>query len=148
MTSMSEEKRMPMPRPPTYPVPDDRADDDGGELGEIHIHNTVIAVIARQAAIKVPGVVDLVGTLVDGIVGIVGKSPDKGVHVEIVDNNIVLELKLMVDYGINIPKVAWQVQGDVRQAVEQMTGKSVKAVNVIVQSLKLPPPERTGEAEG
>ena len=83
---------------------------------------------------------DLVGTLVDGIAGIVGKNADRGVHVEIVDNNVVLELKLMVDYGVNIPRVAWQVQADVRQAVEQMTGKSVKAVNVIVQSLRVPPP--------
>jgi uncharacterized alkaline shock family protein YloU len=139
MASMQDEKRTPVPRPPTYPVPDDHID-EAGELGEIHIHNSVIAVIARVAAVKVKGVVDLVGTLVDGIAGIVGKNADRGVHVEIVDNNVVLELKLMVEYGVNIPRVAWQVQADVRQAVEQMTGKSVKAVNVIVQSLRVPPP--------
>lgn len=133
-----------VPRPPAYPVPEEPEED--GDLGAIHIHNSVIAVIARMAAVKVPGVADLVGTLVDGLAGIVGKKPtDRGVHVEIVDNNVVLELSLVVDYGINIPKVAWQVQSDVRQAVEQMTGKSVKAVNVLVQSLRVAPVQAAPE---
>ena len=138
-TSQSEKPAASVPRPPVYPVPEETEEE--GDLGAIHIHNSVIAVIARMAATKVAGVADLVGTLVDGLAGIVGKKPsDRGVHVEIVDNNVVLELSLVVDYGINIPKVAWQVQSDVRQAVEQMTGKSVKAVNVLVQSLRIPPP--------
>ena len=137
---MAESKStvQPVPRPPMYPVGEERPEEDS-DLGLIHIHNGVIAVIARMAAVKVPGVVDLVGSLVDGIAGIVGRKPnDRGVHVEIVDNSIVIELNLIVEYGVNIPKVAWQVQTEVRQAVEQMTGKPVKGVNVVVQNIQLP----------
>jgi uncharacterized alkaline shock family protein YloU len=142
MTDPRQTPKNPVPRPPTYPVPEDRPEDEN-DLGLIHIHNSVIAVIARMAAVKVPGVVDLVGSIVDGIAGIVGRKPnDRGVHVEIVENGIVLELNLVVEYGVNIPKVAWQVQTEVRQAVERMTGKAVKGVNVVVQNILVPKEEK------
>lgn len=141
MTDPRQTPKIPAPRPPTYPVPEDRPEEEN-DLGLIHIHNGVIAVIARMAAVKVPGVVDLVGSIVDGIAGIVGRKPnDRGVHVEIVENGIVLELNLVVEYGVNIPKVAWQVQTEVREAVERMTGKPVKGVNVVVQNILIPKEE-------
>lgn len=134
--------RNPAPRPPVHPVPEDKPEDEGGELGAIQIHNSVIAVIARHAAMKVPGVADLLGSIVDGIAGFVGRKPeDRGVHVELVENSVVLELSIQVEYGVNIPKVAWQVQSEVREAVEQMTGKPVRAVNVVVQGLRMAPVE-------
>ncbi len=114
------------------------------EAGVVHISNSVIGVIARIAASKVAGVVDFVGGLADGLAGIVGKRmADRGVHVEVVDNSIVIELNVVLEYGIHIPRVAWEIQQEVRKAVEQMTGKSVKSVNVVVQSVRLP-----GEGKG
>ena len=142
MADPKQSPQTPVPRPPSYPVAEDRPDEEN-DLGLIHIHNGVIAVIARMAAVKVPGVVDLIGSIVDGIAGIVGRKPnDRGVHVELVENGIVLELNLVVEYGVNIPKVAWQVQTEVRQAVEQMTGKPVKGVNVVVQNIQVPKAEK------
>jgi uncharacterized alkaline shock family protein YloU len=141
MADSKQNPQTPVPQPPTYPVSEERPEEES-ELGLIHIHNGVIAVIARLAAVKVPGVVDLVGSIVDGIAGMVGRKPnDRGVHVEIVDNGIVIEMNLIVEYGVNIPKVAWQVQTEVRQAVEQMTGKPVKGVNIVVQSIQMPKAE-------
>mgnify|MGYP000661816339 CR=1 FL=1 len=132
-----------VPRPPFVPRAEEK--DEENELGAVHIHNSVIGVIARLAAAKVPGVVDFVGGLVDGLAGIVGKrSSDRGVHVEVVDNGVVIELNVVLEYGVHIPKVAWQIQNEARKAVEQMTGKSVKAVNVVVQSVQAPAPTSGG----
>lgn len=104
----------------------------------IRIHNSVIAVIARLAAAKVAGVRELAGSFVDGIAGFVGKrSPEKGVHVTVENETVTLDIHVIVDYGCFIPKVAWQIQHDVREAVERMTGKAVKAVNVVVQGVHL-----------
>ncbi len=134
-TEKSTEKK---PGPPYAQASEIRTEDDG-ELGSVQIHNGVIAVIARLAAVRVPGVVDLVGNIVDGIAGFVSrKSGDRGVHVEIDQDCVVLELNVVLEYGVSIPKTAWQIQHDVREAVETMTGKAVKAVNVLVQSVHLP----------
>jgi len=111
--------------------------EDGADLGAVQIHNNVIATIARLAALKVPGVAEMSGTFVDGLAGMIGKHVvDRGIRVDFEDNFVVIELHIMIDFGVRIPHVAWQIQNEVRQAVEQMTGKSVKAVNVIVQALK------------
>ena len=55
----------------------------GSEYGQISINNNVVAIIAHETAKKVPGVVELQGTLADGIAGIIGKkAKDKGIRIE------------------------------------------------------------------
>lgn len=124
--------------------------EEGTELGAVKIHNNVIATIARLAALKVPGVVEMSGSFVDGLAGMIGKKAvDRGIHVAPVDENAVsLELHLVLEFGVRIPQVAWQVQNEVRQAVEQMTGYNVKSVNVIVQTLRFAGERKTIEEEG
>lgn len=109
------------------------------ELGSVQIHNNVIATIARLAAVKVPGVHEMSGGIVDDLAGIIRKkSGDRGIRVEFEDSGVVIMINVILEYGVRIPHVAWQLQTEVRQAVEQMTGKHVKAVQVIVQGVKLP----------
>jgi len=123
--------------------------EEGTDLGAIRIHNNVIAVIGRLAALKVPGVVEMSGTLVDGLAGMIGKKPsDRGIRVEVQENTVVIELHVVLEYGVAIPNVAWQLQNDVRQAVEQMTGKNVRAVNIVVQGVRVPGEKSARESEG
>jgi uncharacterized alkaline shock family protein YloU len=113
-----------------------RQDEPGG-LGTVKIHDNVVATIARLAALKVPGVLELSGTFVDGLAGMIGKMPvDRGIRVEVKEDGARLDLHVVLEFGVQIPKVAWQVQNEVRQAVETMTGYAVKSVNVFVQTLR------------
>jgi uncharacterized alkaline shock family protein YloU len=123
--------------------------EEGTQLGAVQIHNNVIATIARLAALKVPGVVEMSGTFVDGLAGMIGKKAvDRGIHVVVEDNAVVMELHVVLEFGVRIPQVAWQIQNEVRQAVEHMTGKVVKAVNVIVQTLRFPGENKPVSEEG
>jgi len=123
------------------------APSNNSELGAIRIHNNVIAVIARLATLKVPGVVEMTGSIVDGIAGMIGKKSNEkgGIHIDIDDEAIVVDITVNLEYGVRIPHVAWQIQNDVREAVEKMTGKPIKAVNVVVQGVQMP--ENAGELE-
>lgn len=117
------------------------------ELGSVQIHNNVIATIARLAAVKVPGVSEMSGGIVDDLAGMIRKKTgDRGIHVELEDTGVVIEIHVILEYGVRIPNVAWQLQTEVRQAVEQMTGKHVKAVQVVVQGVKLPAADREAGA--
>lgn len=134
---MSEkEKATPLPPGQNYPVPEAKGDDAG--LGSVRIHNNVISVIAHEAADRVPGVVELSGTLVDGLADIIGKrSRDRGIRVAVEsENTITVELTVVLEYGVNIPETCGNLQAEVRQSVENMTGKKVQAVNVSVQSIR------------
>lgn len=134
---MSEKnKEMEIPPARNYPIPEDKMDDSG--LGSVRIHNNVIAVIAHEAAARVPGVVELSGTLVDELADMIGKKGrDRGIRVAVEsENSIVVELTVVLEFGVNIPEVCGQLQTEVRQAIQDMTGKHVQAVNVSVQSIR------------
>ncbi len=131
-----------------YPEGTDDVVENGTELGSVQIHNNVIAAIARVATLKIPGVVEMSGGLVDGLAGMIGKkSADRGIRVEHENTNVSLELHVVLEFGARIPHVAWQIQTEVRSAVEKMTGKPVKAVNVIVQGVRLPAEEKPANRE-
>lgn len=118
------------------------------ELGSVQIHNNVIAAISRLAAVKVPGVADMSSGIVDDIAGMIRKkSNDRGIRVTFEDSGVVIELHVILEYGVRIPNVAWQLQTEVRQAVEQMTGKHVKSVQVVVQGVKMPAEDKADTKE-
>jgi uncharacterized alkaline shock family protein YloU len=113
--------------------------DRNSDLGAVQVHHDAIAAIARIAAMKVAGVVDTGGSFVDGIVGMIGKKGGThGIRVEVAGNDVTLELSLVIEFGSSIAQLSWQVQNEVRQAVQQMTGKRVLRVDVIVQGVQPP----------
>jgi len=131
-----KEKKETLPPGQNYPVPEPKTDDAG--LGSVRIHNNVISVIAHEAADRVPGVVELSGTLVDGLADMIGKgSRDRGIRVAVEsENTITVELTVVLEYGVNIPETCGKLQNEVRRSVEDMTGKRVQAVNVSVQGIR------------
>jgi uncharacterized alkaline shock family protein YloU len=123
--------------------------EDHDDLGHVHIHNNVIATIARLAAMKAPGVVEMSGGMVDSLAGMIGKkAADRGIRVEASDQGLTLHLHVVLDYGIRIPVVCGQIQEDVRKAVEQMTGKAVRAVEVIVEGIRIGGEKKAHPGEG
>lgn len=146
------ERRPPALEPAGRPRPPATAEDgaeDGSDLGAIRIHHGVIAAISRTAALNVPGVVEMSGSLADGLASMIGKATfDRGIKVETEGHGVSVELHLVLEYGVRIPQVAWRVQNEVRRAIEEMTGKNVKTVDVVVQNVKVsaPPPEREANA--
>ena len=123
------------------------AEATGSEFGQIRINNNVIAIIAHETAKKVPGVVELQGSLADDLAGMIGKkSKDKGIRVEKESEELLtIDLAVVLEFGVRIPDICVQLQEAVKQAVEDMTGQHVYAVNVVVQGIR-----STGEkkAEG
>jgi len=42
-----------------------------------------------------------------------------------------------VEYGVRIPDVSWQIQENVKKAVETMTGLNVVEVNIHIQGVHI-----------
>ena len=135
---VDKKKKETVPPGQNYPVPEEKRDEAG--LGSVRIHNNVISTITHEAADSVPGVIELSGTLVDGIAGMIGKrARDSGIRVAVESENaITVELTVVMEYGINIPETCGALQTEVRKSIEEMTGKKVLAVNVSVQSIRRP----------
>ena len=115
--------------------------DDPPELGDIKINHNVIASIVRLAALQVKGVAGVGGGLVDGIGELFTKreADHRGVRVtESNDDTYAIEVRLVVAYGSDIGRTAYDVQVAVRTQVMAMTGKNVTRVDVVIEGVRLP----------
>lgn len=102
----------------------------------LNISEEVISVIAGLAAAEVEGVSGMSLGFVDGVSEMFGKKKySKGVKIEIDNGYVVIDIFVIVQYGVRIPDVAWSIQNNVKEAVENMTGLNVRAVNINVQGV-------------
>lgn len=60
---------------------------------------------------------------------------DRGVSVRSEADGLVIELHIVVTYGLNISAVVKNIVEKVRYSIEDVTGMNVKAVNVYVDSM-------------
>jgi uncharacterized alkaline shock family protein YloU len=114
------------------------AEATGSEFGQIRINNNVIAIIAHETAKKVPGVVELQGSLADDLAGMIGKrAKDRGIRVEKESEELLtIDLAVVLEFGVRIPDICVQLQEAVKKSVEDMTGQHVYAVNIVVQGIR------------
>lgn len=102
------------------------------ELGNIHISEDVLAVIASAAALEVDGVSSLASSGKD-IVELLGmKSSTRGVRVLVEGDRVQIEVTIVIKYGYTIVDVAKAVQDAVSTNVESMSGLTLYGVNVVV----------------
>lgn len=108
------------------------------ELGNIHISEDVLAVIAAAAALEVEGVSALAANLGSDLAELLGKKNlAKGVRVQTDGDEVTIEISVMVRYGYTIPDVAKAVQDAVYSSVESMSSLTVRGVNVNVSGITL-----------
>jgi uncharacterized alkaline shock family protein YloU len=141
---------LPADKPLAEPTPPSRYDDQP-TLGEIKINHTVVASIVRLAALRVEGVAGVGGGIVDGISELFAKreSDHRGVKVtEDAEDHYYIELRLVVAYGAEIGRTAYNVQVAVRKQVSAMTGKDVRKVDVIIEGVRLPAEAQGAEERG
>lgn len=105
------------------------------------ISDSVLANVAKIAALNVDGVQGINSTLVDTFVGgmseRLGKKSVRGVAAKIVDGNATVDIYLIVKYGIHIPTIARRVQLAIKESVESMIEPTSIVVNVYVESIAL-----------
>lgn len=107
-------------------------------LGKIDISTATIATIANQAVHQCYGVVGMSSKgLVNGIAQLLSRDSRRGLDVIVEDNKIVIDVYVIVEYGIPIRVVAQSIQHTVKFHVEKALGLPVEAVNVYVQGLRL-----------
>lgn len=108
-------------------------------LGDVKIHDGVIATLTRRAALAIEGVSRLAGNaLVDNLAEIVGsrRMQARAITIAVNENNqITIEIKLNLKVGYTIPEVAENVQKAVIADVEKVTGMTVTTVHVLVQDI-------------
>ncbi|SHI95008.1 Asp23/Gls24 family envelope stress response protein [Parasporobacterium paucivorans] len=107
-----------------------------GNIGEVHIADDVVAVIAGLAATEVEGVGSMAGNITNELVAKLGKKNlSRGVTVELCDSTVSVNISLNIAYGYNVMEVSAAVQDNVKAALENMTGLAIADVNIRIASV-------------
>lgn len=106
-------------------------------LGKIEVTPTAIASIVNHAVCQCYGVVGMAPkNLADGIANLLSRDSRRGIEVNIDGNDIIIDVYVIVEYGMRISAVANSVKNTVSFHVEQALGIPVKGVNVFIQGLR------------
>jgi uncharacterized alkaline shock family protein YloU len=138
---MSTQKTSSSPQSLSSEAGDGPSSAGGGGLitpqGSTSISDSVVSKIAEMAAREVRGIHDLSGG-VGGALRRLTPGVDErgaGADVEVGRKEAIVDLNLVVDYGVSIPQVSQAVRENVIDRIEYMTGLQVKEVNIDVSDL-------------
>lgn len=117
------------------------------EVGNIKISVEVVSTIAGIAAAQTKGVACMYSSFAGGIAEMLGakKNPSKGVKVDMTEESVKIDLYIVVEYGVRIPELAWEIQESVKNNVETMTGLEVEKVNIHIEGVSFLTEEKLEE---
>ena len=116
--------------------------------GNIKISDEVVVTIASVAVSEIDGICGTGAGLVEGFARKFAKKPaGGGIKVTMTDTEASRDVNVIMNYGVRIPKVAWNVQDAVKREVELMTGLTVTKVNVRVVGIEVPQEDKSIPAE-
>lgn len=105
------------------------------EKGTIRISEDVIAVIASNAVSEVDGIAAFSNASGADLGELIGKkSASKGIRVSFAEEQVVVDVSVMLRYGVSIAGIGGKIQKAVAAAVESMTGLKPD-VNVLVSGI-------------
>ncbi len=114
--------------------------EESSELGSIRINHSVVAGIVRLATQSVTGVVNVGGAgVVEGLTDFFSKKEsERGVKVsESADGGYNIEVRVVLEFGVDLAKVGVSIQEAIRDQILAMTGNHVKNIDVVIDDIKL-----------
>ena len=107
------------------------------DLGSVQIHKKAIADIVSSAISDIDGVKLIPKDITYILLEFLGKTDHPGIGVKVDTNNQVsIEIKVLVRYGLNIQDLARHIQGVVRSAIEKTVDIDLKDVNINIQGIE------------
>ena len=107
-------------------------------LGDININFEVIANIVRLTVLDVEGVVAVGGNVLRKIESMLINKHDviDGVRLEEEGDGYAVMVRVQVAFGVELAKVAYDIQNDVRDNLQKMANVSVTRVDVMVDGIR------------
>ncbi len=111
-------------------------------LGEICISRRAIATVASHAALASYGVVGMAShRMIDTWISPIARDPRQGIEVSIDNDAVILDVFVILEYGLRIATVARSMADAIQYKVQRTFGLPVRAVHIHVQGLRVSSPD-------
>jgi uncharacterized alkaline shock family protein YloU len=109
-----------------------------GDAGGVTISDAAIVKIVLEALKGIEGVGALGGGSGGVLSSLMGDKGSSGIAVDVREGSVDIDVSMAVQYGHNLPSVAEACRAAVKEHVEDLTGLTVRAVNVLVVDIQFP----------
>jgi|AMWB02.1.fsa_nt_gi uncharacterized alkaline shock family protein YloU len=99
------------------------------------IENRVFRGIILNILSQTPGISPLEGTFLETFIGRVDTVKGITIDQDTKTHSVNIVIEISIQYGVNIPKKAEEIQSRVSQAITEMTGMRVASVHVVFREL-------------
>ncbi len=108
-----------------------------GPRGKIEVLPNAIYTIATKAISECYGVVGVAAPRLrhGQAVLLPAEQINQGVRVRVVNNQIIIEVYVVLEYGLRLSEIAHNIMSSVKFSIEKMLGIPVAQVNVNIQGL-------------
>ncbi len=109
------------------------------EKGSIIIENNVLASIAGMSAMESYGIVGMASkNAADGLLELLRfENISKGIKVITDDDKLVIELHVVLEYGVRISTVGQNIIDNVKFRIKELTNLEPDQVSVIVEGIRI-----------
>ncbi|KTR59017.1 alkaline-shock protein [Exiguobacterium indicum] len=104
---------------------------------KLTFEDQVIKKIAGIASNDVKGILSMSGGFMSGLTDRFRSTEDitKGIDAEVGERQVALDLKVIVEYGKNIPSIFQDAVSKIKKSVHDMTGLDVVEINMHVEDV-------------
>ena len=121
------------------------------DLGEINVTNETIGNIVSLNLSNVKGVVgsrkSIIKEITDMLRGDTSENEieeaSRTIKVEIKDNKPLINLYIIIKYGVRIPDIAWDIQNRVKEGLKKKLRKDIYEIDIHVQGIQFPKKTQT-----
>jgi uncharacterized alkaline shock family protein YloU len=108
-------------------------------LGRIEVSPAAVAGLAAAAVLECYGVVGMASpAFYSRVTEVLQRDHHRrGVEVKVVDQRIIIDLYVVLEYGVRISEVAHNIMANVKFRVERALSVPISEVNVHVQGLRV-----------
>jgi len=108
------------------------------KLGRVTVAPEVLLTIIQKTVLSVDGVARLYSTFPENIGKLLGiRSVAEGLAVEVEGDTLVVDVHVVAGSQAQMLQLGRAIQDDIRRAIEDIVGLSVKAVNVHIEDVEL-----------
>ena len=116
------------------------------DLGEIDVTEETIGNIVSLNLADVKGVVgsrkSIIKEITDMLSGDTSENEieeaSRNIKVEIKDNKPLINLYIVIKYGVRIPDIAWDIQSRVKEGLMKKLGTDINEIDIHVQGIQFP----------
>jgi len=121
------------------------------DLGEINVTKGTIGNIVSLNLADVKGVVgsrkSIIKEITDMLRGDTSENEieeaSRTIKVEIKDNKPLINLYIIIKYGVRIPDIAWDIQSRVKEGLRKKLGTDIYEIDIHVQGIQFPKKTQT-----